>query len=139
MKTLDRIRAVGGVIETCGHRPRSCRVRTSVVDRDRAVRHGEDHVEEMLLVLPDLGDPALVLDVGAVAAGLEEGEDAGVVAGLAEDVQILGRPPDARVGGDRIGARQQEGNAALLQQAQRSPHRRPRLPRRMEGRFEHGL
>jgi len=46
----------------------------------------------VLVVLPDLGDPAFVLDVGAIAARLEEGQNPGVVAGLAEDVQILGRP-----------------------------------------------
>ena len=62
---------------------------------DGAVGHGEDDVEEMPVVLPDLGDPAFVLDVGAIAALLEIGENAGIVAGLAEDIQVLGRATDA--------------------------------------------
>ncbi|MNQ93081.1 hypothetical protein D3C85_1085280 [compost metagenome] len=76
----------------------------AVRHRDGPVRHGEDDVEEVLVVLPHLGDPALVLDIRPIAAGLEVGEDTRVVAGFAEDVQVLGRTADAGIGRDRIGA-----------------------------------
>ena len=46
-------------------------------------------------------------------------EDARVVAGLAEDVEVLGRPRDARIGRQRIGAGEQEGQAELVQLPQR--------------------
>jgi hypothetical protein len=53
-------------------------------------------------------DPALVLDLDPVALLLEEAQDLGRVRGLAEDVEILGRPRNAGVAGERVGARQQE-------------------------------
>ena len=85
-----------------------------VADRHRAVRGGEDHVEEVL-ALEHLAEPALVLDLDGIAEVLEMREDAGVVARLAEDVEILGRADDARIGGERVGAGQQEGQAELVQ------------------------
>jgi hypothetical protein len=106
---------------------------------DGAVGHGEDHVEEMLVVLPDLGDPALVLDVGAVTARLEISQDAGIVPGLAEHVQILGRPADPRVRRHRIGARQQERNTAFLQQLQALLVEDECVGGRMIGRIDHRL
>jgi hypothetical protein len=62
-----------------------------------------------VLAAVDLAYPALVLDLRPVAALLEEGEDPREVAGLAEDVEVLGGPYDPRVGRDRVGPRQQEG------------------------------
>src|SRR3546814_3749355 len=46
---------------------------------------------------------------------LEIGQDAGRIARLAEDVQILGRPRYAGMASQRIGARQHEGDAGLDQ------------------------
>ena len=77
--------------------------------RDRAGR-AEDQVREPGLAL-DLGDPALVLDLDLVAAVLEVGEDARVVAGLAEDVQVLRRPVEPRVRVDRIGPARRYGTS----------------------------
>src|SRR3712207_9380733 len=59
--------------------------------RDRDVGAGDivDDIEEVL-ALPDLADPALVLDLDLVALRLEEGEDARGIARLAEDVEVLG-------------------------------------------------
>ncbi|MNT57594.1 hypothetical protein D3C72_1949710 [compost metagenome] len=90
----------------------------AVRHRDGAVRHGEDDVEEVLVVLPDLGDPALVLNIRPVTAGLEVGENARVIAWLAEDVQVLGGTADAGVGRHRIGAGEQERHAGFLQKPQ---------------------
>ena len=88
-----------------------------VVDRRDAGGGVEDHVEE-IVALAHLGDPALVLDLGLVAALLEEVQDARIVAGLAEDVDVLGRAPHARIGVQRIGARDQERQAALGEHVQ---------------------
>src|SRR3546814_9390345 len=64
-----------------------------VGDGDAGGRDVVDDVEEVRAD-PDLADPALVLDLDHMAARLEEGENAGRVAGLAEDVEILGRSHD---------------------------------------------
>ncbi|MNE29864.1 hypothetical protein D3C80_1233590 [compost metagenome] len=72
----------------------------------------------MFVVLPHLGDPALVLHVGPVASGLKEGENARIVARLAEDVQILGRTADPGIGRHRIGAGQQERHPGFFKEAQ---------------------
>ena len=48
--------------------------------------------------LEDLAEPAIVLDLDGVAEVLEMRQDPRVVAGLAEDVEILGRARDARIG-----------------------------------------
>ena len=60
-----------------------------IADRHGAVRGREDHVEEVL-ALEDLSEPALVLDLDRIAEALEMRQDAGVVARLAEDVEVLG-------------------------------------------------
>src|SRR5215203_3616565 len=88
-----------------------------VADRHGAVGGGEDHVEEML-ALVDLAEPALVLDLDGVAELLEVAEDARVVASLAEDVEVLRGPRNAGVGGQRIGAGEQERQPELRQLAQ---------------------
>src|SRR4051812_163117 len=60
-----------------------------VADRHRRIGRGEDHVEEMR-ALEDLSKPALVLDFDRVPERLEMRENACEVAGLAEDVEVLG-------------------------------------------------
>jgi hypothetical protein len=66
-----------------------------------------------------LGEPALILDLDRETEVVEMAEDARAVPGLAEDVQILGRPRDAGIGADGIGAGQQETQAGPGQLAQR--------------------
>jgi len=66
-----------------------------------------------------LAEPPFVLDLDREAEVVEMAEDAWAVPGLAEDVQVLGRPRDAGIGADGIGAGQQEGQAGRRQLAQR--------------------
>jgi hypothetical protein len=72
-----------------------------------------------MLALVHLAEPALVLDLDGIAQILEMAEDARAVTGLAEDVEVLGRPRDPGVGADRIGAGQQEGQVGPAQLLQR--------------------
>jgi hypothetical protein len=88
-----------------------------VGDRNAGRGDVEDDVEEVL-ALPDLPDPALILDLNLVALLLEEAENLGRVAGLAEDVQVLGRPDDPGEAGQGVGARQEEGYAGFLEKPQ---------------------
>ena len=120
MKHFDQISSVGPTMRTgrAEHLDLPRVLEPRVADRHGAVRRGEDDVEEML-ALEDLAKPALVLDLDGVAEMLEMAEDARVVAGLAEDVEILGRAGDARIGADRIGAGEQERQAKAGQLAQR--------------------
>src|SRR3546814_20431279 len=70
---------------------------------------------EEIAVAPDLADPAFVLEFDPMSQRLEIGQDAGRIARLAEDVQILGRPRYAGMASQRIGARRHEGDAGLDQ------------------------
>lgn len=49
---------------------------------------------------------------------MEQAEDAGVASQFAEDVEILRGSPDAPVGRHRIGAGEEKGDTAFLQQPQ---------------------
>lgn len=80
-----------------------------VGDDHGSVRRGEDDVEEGF-PLEDLTQPSIVLDFDGISKRLEMIEDAGVVARLAEDVEILGRPRNAGMGADGEGTRDQERN-----------------------------
>jgi hypothetical protein len=62
-------------------------------------------VEEMLAA-EDFCDPALVLDFNGIAEALEALQDAGVVARLAQDIEVLGGADDAGIDAERIGAGQ---------------------------------
>src|SRR3546814_8726370 len=57
---------------------------------------------EEIAVAPDLADPAFVLEFDPMSQRLEIGQDAGRIARLAEDVQILGRPRYAGMASQRI-------------------------------------
>lgn len=85
-----------------------------VADRHGAIRGREDHVEE-ILSLEDLAEPAVVLDLDRVTEILEMREHARVVAGLAEDIEILRRARNPRIGRERIGAGEQKGQPELVQ------------------------
>src|SRR5438128_9685348 len=102
-----------------------------VGDRDGGGGDVEDDVEKMLL-LPDLADPADVLDLDFVAALLKEGEDSGRVRRLAEDVEILGRAGDPGEAGEGVGPRLEEGDFGLLEQLQALDIEIDRLGRRLE-------
>ena len=109
-----------------------------VGDRDAGGRDVVDDVEEML-VLPDLADPALVLDLDPIALRLEEAEDLGRVRRLAEDVEILGRPGDAGVAG-RARRCPTAGRAARFgEQPQALDIEIDRLGRRLEDARRRGL
>src|SRR5262249_23318384 len=97
-----------------------------LADRNGSIPRREDDVEEMLARM-NLGDPALVLDPDLMAETLEVGENPRVVAGTAEQVEILGGAPDARIGAHRIGAGHQEWNLLGAQLAQRRGVERLRL------------
>src|SRR5262249_58821420 len=71
-----------------------------------------------MLAAEDLGDPTLVLDLDRVTQTLEAFEDAGVVARLANNVEVLGCARDAGVHAERIGAGQEERNAEFRQLAE---------------------
>src|SRR5215475_1577061 len=88
-----------------------------VADRHGAVGRGEDDVEK-IFALAHLGDPPLVLDLDRIAEVLEARENARVVAGAAEDIEVLGRTADPRIGADRIGAGQQHRQVRVLELAQ---------------------
>src|SRR5262249_62387201 len=79
-------------------------------------RRTEDHIEEAAVAL-DFGQPALVLDRRLQPLLLAMREDAGEIAGLAEDVQILGGAVDAGIAvhGERAG--DEERKLAVGEQA----------------------
>ena len=88
-----------------------------VGDVRRHRRHVRDHVDEHLAAR-DAVEPALVNDLHVEAVLLEEVEHFERVSGLGEDVDILGRPVDPRVAGERIGAGHQERDLRLRHQLQ---------------------
>src|SRR5919197_45223 len=88
-----------------------------IAHRQAAAPGGKDHVEEVLAA-EDLGEPTLVLDLDGIAEALEAFDDARVIARLAEDVEVLGRPRDAGVDAERIGATEQERQSELGELAQ---------------------
>jgi hypothetical protein len=74
-----------------------------VGDRRGDGRHVEDDVDEQFSAR-DPRQPALVHHLDVVVVLLEIIEHLQRVAGLGEDVDILGRPVDAGVAGERVGA-----------------------------------
>src|SRR5207244_303309 len=54
---------------------------------------GKDHIEKVL-ALEDLAEPTLILHLDRVARAAEMGEDAGIIARLAKDIEILGCAPN---------------------------------------------
>ena len=69
------------------------------------VRGGKDQVEE-ILALEDFAKPTLILDLDRITEILEMVENAGVIARLAKDIEILGRTPDAGIGAECVSAGQ---------------------------------
>src|SRR5215510_2031855 len=88
-----------------------------IAHRHAVVPGGEDQIEEVLAA-EDLCNPTLVLDFHRVAEALEALEDAGVVAWLAQDVEVFGRADNAGIDAERVGAGQQEGEPELRELAQ---------------------
>ena len=85
------------------------------VGRDR--RHVGDDVDEQLAAR-DSVEPALIDDLDVEAVLLEIMEHLQRVAGLGENVDVLGRPVDAGVARQRIGARDEERDLRLGHQLQ---------------------
>ena len=119
---MDQISSVGGVSWTWYfvELGRVALLEPLVGDGDDGHGRAEDHVEEAQPTA-NLGQPALVLDLGLEALLLEVQQDAREVARLAEDVEVLGRPVDARVAVHGEGAGDEERDAATGQEAQAVP------------------
>lgn len=86
-----------------------CMLQPLVADRHGAVRRREYDVKKMR-AFENLSKPSVVRDLDRIAGLLEMGEDAGKVAGLAENIEVFGLARDARIGAHRVGAGDKKGD-----------------------------
>lgn len=91
-----------------------------------------DDVEE-ITVLPDLPDPALILEFHFMAQMAEMGQDPRRIAPLAEDIKIFCGTRDPGMTAQCIGAREHEGDTRNHQLCEAIGIELPRLWRRVEG------
>jgi len=89
-------------------------LKPQVVDEGHPVTGAEDQVDH-LVAAPGLAQPVREAQIGVAAGGAQGLEGRLHVAGMDEQIEVLGVPADARVTLERIGAANQERHAPGLE------------------------